>query len=383
MSLRKVDLITWDHEHQQKWYHLISPEGTWLRGNAMAGRKIRRQELLDHWRSPRSVDRYPEGTANYGFLGSPVNVVHSEEDFRRNGIAFATHVENMREIQGPYYPGTSIPMSATNIGVNLWRQDGKNAIGVVFTFLHGGYATHESFVRQRDRTEKMIESAFFELGYRINRATMAEANEEMRQGAVSAFRCQAWRDNPPLKVDRYKGGDLKKAMKRMLHRADHGTDDEDSDNEDEDDNGGNDGGGDDVHGDFDGSSGAHGGSGPRCGSGGGNDNSQNSKRRRHQHRSRRQDDSDSSSEDDSQPKRKRRKETSCLPKDEPSEEESKPVVTNTMTDPGAKSRRSIFGTPLLRKLAADAAEKRVIVNVISTQHYMANMIDRHAKRARI
>lgn len=131
---RKVDLITWNHEHIQMWSHLLSSEGTWIRGSAIAARKIQRRLLLAHWLDRRSINRYPDGTAAYGFLGTPVNVVHSVENLRLNPIAFAIHRENMQELPGPYYPQTRISKSPGNIDLNLWKQDGKNALGIIVTF---------------------------------------------------------------------------------------------------------------------------------------------------------------------------------------------------------------------------------------------------------
>lgn len=161
----------------------------------------------------------------------------------------------------------------------------------------------------------MIESVFFELGYRINRAAMAEANEAMRQVALSAYYCREWKRHPPLRIDKYKGTDLKRLLRQALKDSERDPNlDDDSHRNDSD--------ADDDRG------------GAGRGNGGDSDDSDN----------------DRHDDDDSRPRKRRRGRQAYSDfKDESGSEDSKPDFRDIHTH-----WRGIFESPLFRKLKAEA-----------------------------
>lgn len=106
-------------------------------------------------------------------------------------------------------------------------------------------------ILQIDRAE----SAFHELGWRIDRQAAEDASRDVRKGTLnSLINSPAWTDKPPKRVDKFKGKAIAKMMKNFLRRnvdsdsnsdsdiessdSDESEDDSSDDDNDDDDNGG-------------------------------------------------------------------------------------------------------------------------------------------------
>lgn len=85
---------------------------------------------------------------------------------------------------------------------------------VVGNFLQGHMAVSAKFANRRRELNDCIESAFYDCGWRVNRAALEKANDEMSRETIdNAFQSKAWKSARPLWVDRFKGADLDAMMK--------------------------------------------------------------------------------------------------------------------------------------------------------------------------
>lgn len=224
-------MITWDEDHEKKWFRYLSPEGTWITGMALRGRKVQRQTLRDHWLDPHSRDRYPDGRAHDYPLAPSLNVVHSVDDKRGAAINYNAYVDSIRQKIGPgkCYPGSKIPVSIDGIQPNAWKEDCRPAIDIAMDFVTGLTAKRMGYEKYRARINTRIESALFELGFRIDRVAMCEANQAMRTSELpSVFSLRCWNEKSLLRINTYIGDELEelirpyKAESRYNYRDDGG-----------------------------------------------------------------------------------------------------------------------------------------------------------------
>lgn len=251
VGLNKVDSITWDDEHQQGWYNLLTSGGSWQWKRAKLSRNSRRQALLDHWLDRRSRDRYPQGRDHDRYIGPPINVIHSVDDKSKatDEFEFEEYAEATRAKlrNADCYPGTKIPFSTEDIEVGAWRDAGRNnPLEVAADFLTGFMANHNNLARVQARRYAQIESAFYALGWRLDRVAMAQATEDIRNGRAgpnnTVFQSPSWTPRSCLRVDRFKGKDLRRLMRRIRKESDDDSDEEGDNNDgggDDDDGGGN------------------------------------------------------------------------------------------------------------------------------------------------
>ncbi|KAL2070489.1 hypothetical protein VTL71DRAFT_13515 [Oculimacula yallundae] len=238
----KIDLITWDKHHADKWARYITSNGTWAYGNVMKGRRHQRATLLRTWLDPNSPDIFAHGKQGNRTLGPPRNVVHFANDFSLGGVApTASRVpfppRNRDLDPSECYPNTRIPFSTTGIVVGCYKDSNNDPLIVIADFLTSQMACHPRFKNHRAAQNDQVESAFYECGWRINRRALERANDAMALGTINnAFQSKHWRHNSPLWVDRYKGKKLSRMLKEM--RDDMGehrdTDESESESSDSD-----------------------------------------------------------------------------------------------------------------------------------------------------
>ncbi|KAF8854220.1 hypothetical protein BDZ45DRAFT_47378 [Acephala macrosclerotiorum] len=231
----KFDLITWDEHHIQLWQRYMTAAGVWVRKEGMRGRKYAREQLRQRYHDRRFHDPYPEGKTGSRSMGPPLNVNFKEDDYSGPVPAAFRFARRAVLDKDKCYPETNIPLSADDIKIGAWKAHNPSAIRVVGDFLTGSMAP-SMFGRFAEVQLDRIESAFFELGWRVNRNALQRANEDMRDGrATNAFGSRAWRQAPPIRVDRFKGEEIEELMRGMREDAEaaagDGDEDDDSDND--------------------------------------------------------------------------------------------------------------------------------------------------------
>ncbi len=231
-------MITWDDHHRQKWAHFLTGHGTWQRRKKMKGKKLIINSLRETYHNPRFHDPHPDGKADRT-IGPPLNNLFVTDDYSGAMPAGLRFVAERVLAKDKCYPGTNIPLSTDGIQFGSWKEEhphNPSAKRVVGDFL-AGLMANTTFVRYHVRQLDRIESAFFELGWRVNRHALLQANNDMRDGkAANAFGSTAWRQAPPLRVDQFKGEEIEKLMNNMRQRVPAGNDNGDENIADNDDN---------------------------------------------------------------------------------------------------------------------------------------------------
>ncbi|CZS89332.1 uncharacterized protein RAG0_00734 [Rhynchosporium agropyri] len=233
----KIDMITWDKHHADKWARFITARGTWAFGNVMKGRAHQRMSVLQTWLDPSSPDVFPNGKTGNRTLEPPRNVIHSINDSSPGGHApTANRVpyppRNRNLDPSECYPRTEIPYSTFGIVVEAFKNTNQDPLIVIADFLTSQMACNPKFKSRRVDQNNQIESAFYECGWRINRRALERANDDMASGKIeNAFESKHWRHSPPLWVDRFKGKKLKRMLEEM--RKDMAGDHQDSEDESE------------------------------------------------------------------------------------------------------------------------------------------------------
>jgi hypothetical protein len=171
-------------------------------------------------------DPYPEGRTVA--IGPSLNIIHSAG-------AYPVHNEGVDELRGRCYSNSRIPFTSAHIKADAYKEVHQNPLQVIANFLNGHMVNRENARNQRGFEILQIdraESAFLELGWRIDRQAATEASRDVRNGVVDALiNSPAWVDNPPRRVDNYKG----KAVAKMMRSFRRRNVDNDSDSEEEDD----------------------------------------------------------------------------------------------------------------------------------------------------
>jgi hypothetical protein len=243
----KMNLITWDRHHVEKWIHFLTPSGTWKRKCAKEGRKAQRRTILATYRNPNFNDPFPNGT-RIRAIGPPVNVIHHENDYSP-AVGPLGRLARLRNLNASInssraaercYPDTNIPLSLAGIKIDAYKNENNNPLIVISNFLTGKMSANPRFSKAREQVIDGVESAFYELGWRADRVTIGDAIDEVPNGATSAFELDVWRDwekpgqeaRPIIKVDCFKGDEIKNLMKKVKGDAnvqDNSDDDDDSD----------------------------------------------------------------------------------------------------------------------------------------------------------
>jgi hypothetical protein len=107
VGLNKRFMITWDEHHQKKWRHFLTGKGTWIKGNAMKGRRHQRATLLQTCKIQIPSIHSPTAP-NDKAIGPPTNVIHTVGDFSGAGLAISSN-GSKQKVAEACYPGTKNP----------------------------------------------------------------------------------------------------------------------------------------------------------------------------------------------------------------------------------------------------------------------------------
>ncbi|KAE9371341.1 hypothetical protein N431DRAFT_491713 [Stipitochalara longipes BDJ] len=242
----KRNLITFDEHHLRKWRRFLEGTGTWRDGKATIGRFQQRKTLLNTWLDRSFIDPYPDGRRTK-IIGPPLNVIHHFTDKDSTGMARASG--NATPPAPPLtpdqcYPWSRIPLSTAEIKIDDFKNINEDSFKVISDFLTGRLNQQRNSAVQVDR----IESAFYDQGWRVHRQAVEQALDDMYQDlGTTAFDSDAFLQNSPIRVDKFKGEEVEKLINKLSGKEPHpGSDSEnDSENDQGDDSGDDDGHGND------------------------------------------------------------------------------------------------------------------------------------------
>ncbi|RDL30830.1 uncharacterized protein BP5553_10175 [Venustampulla echinocandica] len=240
----KRNLITWDEHLQEDWGQYLRSDGGWQYGYTTRGRIQQRKTLLEKFNDADFDDPFPDGN-QFLNIGPSINAIHAPGDDADNREEEQETPEARFPVRGPTYPNTQIPQDFTHIKVSAYREWKLSSLRVVKDFLNGKMAAKRgsNFPRYEDLQVDRVESAFYDLGWRVDRRAVWSANREVGHNLVRrAIDSQAWKNNPPLRYDLYKGEEVERLMNDLKRRED-GISDEEDDESDGDNYGGGGGGG--------------------------------------------------------------------------------------------------------------------------------------------
>jgi len=219
----KRNLITWDDHHREKWAGYLTSNGQWQFKMAKKGRRQQRDTLLATFHNRGFRDPFPNG--RIGEIGPGLNVIHAP-----NGAVY----EEIAEPRGRSYPNSRIPFSTAHIKADAYKEVHQNPLQVIAEFLSGNMSNRDKTRNQEGFQMLQLaraESAFLELGWRIDRRAAISASCDVREGVVNTLvQSLAWREHPPRRVDKFKGA----AVSKMLRGFGGGGGNDDGDSEDSD-----------------------------------------------------------------------------------------------------------------------------------------------------
>lgn len=227
-------MITWDAHHLTKWEEYLNKSRNWIYKNAMAGRRVQRATLLATWLDLHSPDIHAHGKVRNRVLDPPQNVIHTVNDKSGPAPRIPGREKAPEELDPEdCYPDTVIPYSTIKIKVDCYKEINADPQKVVANFISSNLATNPRFTARRNAQNDGIESAFYDLGWRINRQALEKANDGMAVGNYdNAYHCKAWRMAPPLWVDKYKGDDLDALLRQMKGEARQDENESESESDD-------------------------------------------------------------------------------------------------------------------------------------------------------
>jgi hypothetical protein len=204
----------------------------------MKGRRCQRQKLLDVFLDPTFIDPYPNGRDNK-VIGPPLNVIHHIDDKsasaagRGSGRGAAGSASATPNFTPPdqCYPDTNIPLSTKKIKVGAFEESNRDATKYILNFLTGKLKYYPAGHVQRKQQVDHIESAFYDQGWRVDRAAVDSALEDMKELGRNAFDSNAFTQDLPIRVDRIKGEEVEKTMVKVGGKEPNGGSDPDSDSE--------------------------------------------------------------------------------------------------------------------------------------------------------
>jgi hypothetical protein len=224
----------------------LNLKGTWTYGNAVKGRRLQRQTLLKTFLDPTFVDPCPDGRENK-VTGPRLNVIHyindksgSAKGARGRGVSGSANATPAFTPPDQCYPSTNIPLSTEKIKIGAFRDINRDPVKLIGNFLTGNLTYYPTGHVQRKQQLDQIESAFYDQGWRVDRAATDRVLDDMQQVGHSAFETDAFVQNLPIRVDQYKGAEVEKLMARVGGKAPsddtNSHDDAENDPGDDDDN---------------------------------------------------------------------------------------------------------------------------------------------------
>jgi hypothetical protein len=142
---------------------------------------------LDTFLNQAFVDPYPEGRRNK-VIGPPLNVIHSTNNTSTvHARAPGRTLTATPPAPGECYPHTNISLSTEAIKIGAFKKRNSDAIQVIRDFLTGKMNTRSSGRGNRAIQVDEIESAFYDQGWRVNRAAVEQALEDIVELGSTAF----------------------------------------------------------------------------------------------------------------------------------------------------------------------------------------------------
>lgn len=231
-------MVTFDEHHRRKWRHFLNPKGNWVYKSAKRGRRCQRQTLLDTFLDLNFVDPYPRGKDNK-VIGPPLNVIHYINDKTKSAVGRGRGGSGSASATPPFtppeqcYPHTNIPLSTERIKVGVFKESHKDPTKLISNFLTGNLKYYPTGHVHRKQQLDHIESAFYDQGWRVDRAAVDQALDDMQELGQNAFDSNAFTQNLPIRVDRHKGEEVEKLMVKVGGKEP--TEGSDSDNDSEED----------------------------------------------------------------------------------------------------------------------------------------------------
>jgi hypothetical protein len=217
----------------------LNSKGTWAYGKATKGRRLQRQTLLETFLDPTFGDPYPNGRENK-ITGPRLNVIHHINDKSRSarggkgrGVSNSANSTPAFTPADQCYPDTNIPLSTEKIKIGAFRDINRDPIKLISNFLTGNLTYYPTGHIQRKHQLDQIESAFYDQGWRVDRAAVDRVLDDMQALGHKAFDTDAFVQNLPIRVDQYKGAEVEKVMASIAGKEpSNGTDsDDDADND--------------------------------------------------------------------------------------------------------------------------------------------------------
>ena len=202
---KKINEITWNDHFYQGWSHFLDDNGTWKRGKKTAGRMARREVLLQYYLDLDFVDPYPDGKPEATGLHRRVNNIFPGKG---HVPAFECNPENRlaqqnaNQVEEPelFLPGTKILVSSSGVKQNAFSELDSDPTNIVAEFLKNKYPATGRHIRDYEPIDH-IESAFFKIGYRINREAAFQASRWASRGTGRCvLDCKAWKKALPYRL---------------------------------------------------------------------------------------------------------------------------------------------------------------------------------------
>jgi len=220
----KINEITWNDHFYQEWSNFLDDQGTWKSGKKMAGKRARKEFLLKCYHNKDFVDPYPNGKPQATGLHRRVNNIFPGDSqapaFEANTRdRQAQEVANRVEDPELFLPGTKILVSSSGVKENAFSELDHDPTNVVAKFLKGYYSAvgkHERDYKPIDH----IESAFFKIGYRINREATKAASRWVCGGfGRCVLDCKAWKKALPYRMPSTVTDDYRTVVDRVRNEV--------------------------------------------------------------------------------------------------------------------------------------------------------------------
>jgi hypothetical protein len=97
-----------------------------------------------------------------------------------------------------YYPDTNIPLSTDKIKLGAFRDINRDPIKLISNFLTGNLTYYPTGHIQRKHRLDQIDSAFYDQGWRVDRAAVDQVLDDMQALGHKAFETDAFVQNCPF-----------------------------------------------------------------------------------------------------------------------------------------------------------------------------------------
>lgn len=122
-------------------------------------------------------------------------------------------------------------MSTEKIKIGAFRDINRDSIKLISNFLTGNLTYYPTGHIQRKHQLDQIESAFYDQGWRVDRAAVDRVLDDMQALGHQAFETDTFVQNLPIRVDQYKGAEVEKVMASIAGKEPSNSTDSDDDAE--------------------------------------------------------------------------------------------------------------------------------------------------------